>query len=73
MNTRIEFWQMIWNNQTTIIVSLYADENLSSDYWPLSNQIIDCGNISVYLIDEHFEYEYIYRDCLIRSTKVWKV
>jgi protein tyrosine phosphatase len=75
MSTRNDFWQMIWNNRTTVIVSLYADENLSSDifnYWPLLNQIIDCENIHVCLIDEHFECEYIYRDCLIRSTKVRK-
>lgn len=61
---------MIWNNQTDIIISLYGDENLSSDIYPLIDQIIDCENIHVYLIDEYFEYEYIYRNCLIRSIKV---
>ncbi len=73
MNKRNDFWQMIWNNQTTVIVALYADENLSPDifnYWPLSDEIIDCGYIHICLIDEHFEGDYIYRDCLIRSTKV---
>jgi protein tyrosine phosphatase len=78
MNTRIDFWQMIWNNNTTIIVSLYADEKLQvnssdlPDYWPLSNEIIDCENFNVCLVDEYFECEYIYRDCLLRSTKVCK-
>jgi len=70
MSTRIDFWQMIWNNKTNIIVALYADEKIESDYWPLLNQIIDCGNFNVYLIDEYFQCEYIYRDCLLRSTKV---
>ncbi len=70
INTKIDFWKMIWNNQTDIIISLYGDENLSSDIYPLIDQIIDCENIHVYLIDECFEYEYIYRNCLIRSIKV---
>jgi protein tyrosine phosphatase len=26
MNTVTDFWQMIWNTNTSIIVSLYADE-----------------------------------------------
>jgi hypothetical protein len=26
MNTITDFWQMIWNTNTSIIVSLYADE-----------------------------------------------
>jgi protein tyrosine phosphatase len=26
MNTINDFWQMIWNTNTSIIVSLYADE-----------------------------------------------
>ena len=73
MNRRIDFWKMIWDNKTNIIVSLYADENISSDvynYWPLSDQSIDCGDFTVCLLDEYFECEYIYRDCLLRSTQV---
>ena len=40
------------------------------DFWPLPNQIMDCGNFSVCLIDERFECEYIYRDFLLQSTEV---
>ena len=74
-STRNDFWQTIWSNRTTIIVAVYTDENLSSDvfnYWPLPHEMIDCGNIHVDFVDEHFECDYIYRDCLIRSTKVWR-
>lgn len=93
MNTVTDFWQMIWNTNAGIIVSLYADEksqvgasfvleafenrrfsiSLQSDvpdFWPLANQIMDCGNFSVCLIDERFECEYIYRDFLLQSTEV---
>ncbi|CAF0998359.1 unnamed protein product [Adineta steineri] len=70
-NTRNDFWQMIWNVNATIIVSLYGDEVSQPDvfdFWPLPNQIIDCGNFHVYLIDEQFECEYIYRDFILKST-----
>lgn len=40
------------------------------DFWPLPNQIMDCGSFSVCLIDERFECEYIYRDFLLQSTEV---
>ncbi len=69
MNMRIDFWQMIWDNKTNTIVALYGDEE-SSDYWPLLNQIMDYGNFNVCLIEEHFECEYIVRDCLLRSNEV---
>ena len=39
------------------------------DFWPLPNQIMDCGSFSVCLIDERFECEYIYRDFLLQSTE----
>lgn len=70
---RKDFWRMIWNAQSGIIVGLYADENLDSDvydYWPLENEILHCGDFTVKLIDEHFESEYVHRDCLIQSTEV---
>jgi hypothetical protein len=90
MNTITDFWQMIWNTNTGIIVSLYADEKSQveifdnriktnfvfflkpdvPDFWPLPNQIMDCGSFSVCLIDERFECEYIYRDFLLQSTEV---
>lgn len=38
------------------------------DFWPLSNQLIDCGNFHVHLIDEQFECEYIYRNFLLKSS-----
>ncbi|CAF3684143.1 unnamed protein product [Rotaria sordida] len=72
MNTITDFWQMIWNTNTSIIVSLYADEKSQPDvpdFWPLPNQIMDCGSFSVCLIDERFECEYIYRDFLLQSTE----
>ena len=31
MNTITDFWQMIWNTNTSIIVSLYADEKSQVD------------------------------------------
>lgn len=41
------------------------------DYCPLTNEILDCGNdIHVCLLDEHFQCEYIYRDCLVESIEV---
>ncbi|CAF1595292.1 unnamed protein product [Adineta ricciae] len=69
-NTRIDFWQMIWHTNANIIISLYGDEKSQSDvhdFWPSTNQIIDCGQFNVYLIDEQFECEYIYRDFLLKS------
>ncbi len=32
------------------------------------NQILDCGNFNVYLTNEQFECEYIYRDFLLKSS-----
>ncbi|CAF3333766.1 unnamed protein product [Rotaria socialis] len=72
MNTITDFWQMIWNTNASIIVSLYADEKSQADvpdFWPLPNQIMDCGSFSVSLIDERFECEYIHRDFLLQSTE----
>ncbi|CAF2523110.1 unnamed protein product [Rotaria sp. Silwood2] len=72
MNTMVDFWQMIWNTHANIILSLYADEKLQSDvpdFWPLVSQIIDCGSFIVCLTNEHFEYEYIYRDFSLRSIE----
>ncbi|UJR31355.1 hypothetical protein I4U23_018851 [Adineta vaga] len=72
MNTITDFWQMIWNTNTSIIVSLYADEKSQPDvpdFWPLPSQVMDCGSFSVCLIDERFECEYIYRDFLLQSTE----
>ncbi|CAF4262723.1 unnamed protein product, partial [Rotaria sordida] len=73
MNTIIDFWQMIWNTNANIIVSLYGDEKSQSDvpdFWPLANQIMNCGSFIVCLTNEYFEYEYIYRDFLLRSVEV---
>lgn len=70
---RENFWTLIWHNRSDTIVSLYGDENIDSDvydYWPLSNEIIDCEKFSVRLVDEHFECDYIYRDCLLQSNEV---
>ncbi|CAF1307408.1 unnamed protein product [Adineta steineri] len=72
MNTITDFWQMIWSTNTSIIVSLYADEKSQPDvpdFWPLPSQLMDCGSFSVCLIDERFECEYIYRDFLLQSTE----
>ncbi|CAF0933103.1 unnamed protein product [Rotaria sordida] len=72
MNTIIDFWQMIWNTNANIIVSLYGDEKSQSDvpdFWPLANQIMNCGSFIVCLTNEYFEYEYIYRDFLLRSVE----
>ncbi|CAF3467601.1 unnamed protein product [Rotaria sp. Silwood1] len=72
MNTIVDFWQMIWNTNATIIVSLYADEKLQfdvPDFWPLVNQIMNCGDFIVCLTNEHFEYEYIYRDFSLQSIQ----
>ena len=73
MTTRNDFWKMIWDNQTEIIVALYADENVATgvfDYWPSMNQMIDCGDIHVCLLDERFQCEYIHRDCFVESAEV---
>ena len=74
IHTKIDFWRMIWSAQIEIIVALYADENIATggvfDYWPGPNQMIDCGDIHVCFMDERFQCEYVYRDCLIRSAEI---
>jgi protein tyrosine phosphatase len=35
MNTITDFWQMIWNTNTSIIVSLYADEKSQVEIFEL--------------------------------------
>ena len=70
LNTINDFWQMIWDHNVHIIVSLYADEKSDvPDFWPLLNQIIDCESFTVCLMNEYFEYDYIYRDVSLRSTE----
>ncbi|CAF0915091.1 unnamed protein product [Didymodactylos carnosus] len=73
INTLTDFWQMIWDTNCSLIVSLYGDEKTQPDvpsYWPIPNQIMDCGSFSVCLIDETFECDYVYRDFLLQSTEV---
>ncbi|CAF0736152.1 unnamed protein product [Didymodactylos carnosus] len=72
VNTIMDFWQMIWDTNSSLIVSLYGDEKTQPDvmsYWPILNQIMDCGNFSVCLVDETFECDYVYRDFVLQSTE----
>ncbi|CAF1466097.1 unnamed protein product [Rotaria magnacalcarata] len=72
MNTKGDFWQMIWDSNANVIVSLYAEEKSQPDvpdFWPAENQILNCGGFFISLIDENFDSDYVYRDFSLRSIE----
>jgi hypothetical protein len=57
MNTITDFWQMIWNTNTSIIVSLYADEKSQVETFKTKNAffIYPLFFSRMYLISGHHQ------------------
>lgn len=68
-NLYSNFWQMIWDNNSTHVIALYGDDKLDqcSNYWLEQGTLMKCDSFSVILKEETFDMDFIYRDFLLQS------
>jgi receptor-type tyrosine-protein phosphatase gamma len=66
---RTNFWQMVWDNNSTLVLGLYSDDRLDGcePYWLKQDSILKCDSFTVLLKDELFDMDFVYRDFLLQS------
>jgi protein tyrosine phosphatase len=66
--TRSSFWQMVWDNNSNIIVVLNSDETEKCGfYWLPLNETMKCDSFNVILKEENFDIDFVIRDFLLQS------
>jgi receptor-type tyrosine-protein phosphatase gamma len=63
------FWQMVWDNNSTLVLGLYSDDKLDDceAYWLKQDSVLKCDSFTVQLKDELFDMDFVYRDFLLQS------
>ena len=68
---KVNFWQMVWDNNSNYVVALYGDDQLDqcgANYWLEQNESMKCDSqFTVMLKEETFDMDFIYRDFLLQS------
>jgi len=66
--TKSSFWQMVWDNNSNIIVVLNSDETEKCGfYWLPMNESMKCDSFNVILKEENFDMDFVIRDFLLQS------
>lgn len=72
-NTVLDFWRMVYENDTAFIVMLCAvKENgkvKSETYWPAQGQVYDLGLLSVATLSENVRSDSVHRTMLLRTVR----
>ena len=66
---RSNFWQMVWDNNSNHVVSLYGDDKVDKceNFWLEPGLVMKCDSFTVILKDEAFDIDFVYRDFLLQS------
>lgn len=66
--TKCNFWQMVWDNNSNQIVVLNSDETENCDvYWLPVGEAMKCDSFTVMLKEENFDMDFVLRDFLLQS------
>jgi receptor-type tyrosine-protein phosphatase gamma len=66
--TKSNFWQMVWDNNSSVIVVLNSDDTESCElYWQPLGEVMKCESFSVVLREENFDMDFVLRDFLLQS------
>ena len=66
--TKCCFWQMVWDNNSSQIVVLNADDTENCKiYWLPLGEYMECDSFTVMLREENFDINFVVRDFLLQS------